>query len=1356
VKPDTDREYSRGESIGPYRLEEPLGSGGMGTVWRAWDERLQRGVALKRFHAEGARVANLRERFRREARAVARLSHPAIVQLYDLLETEDGDWLVLELVRGRTLHERLATEGPLDPVSALRFGRDVAEALAEAHAHGVLHRDLKSANVMLTPRGQAKVLDFGIATAIPRGDGAPVEVTLSAPGTVLGTCHAMSPEQVLGEELDARSDLFSLGSLLFEAVTGTPPFLADSPTASIGRVLSFQPPPLHRLAPSAPRALSDLVDRLLAKEASGRPASAREVADTLAALAGEVSGNLANIANIELSAPPTLDLRPPAPPRPGTGGETLGQTQGRRMGERRTLTVVCCGLTGVDDAGAEGPLDLEALPDVLAELEDLAREACRWFGGRFGAVVGNVLWLYFGYPQAHEDDAQRAVRAAREIATHVETTGLRREPGARRRPAVRLGVHTGPAVVTARPGQEEQLQPGSTLDVATGLQAASPPGAVVVSAASRKLVAGDFATEALAAVRLPGSDEPVALHRVLAAADPQRRDSGAVHPLVGRAGELGLLLDRFRLARSGTGQAALISGEPGIGKTRLVRALQESIGKDGHWLVGQGSGLTHSSPLAPVIDLLEREIFPVMGEPASRKLEHLEELLRRYDLPLEESLPLLAALLSLPPSERYPAPALPPDVRRRRTHETLVALFGEMAERRPLVLVIEDLHWVDPSTLDLLKLLLDEIAGLRLMVVLTFRPGFEAPWGQRAHVLQLGLSRLTDSETEALIARVGEGRLLPDEVRRQIVARTDGVPLFIEELTKVVLESGAAATAADIPSTLSGSLMARLDRLGPAREVAQRASVIGRTFSIDLLAAVSELPPADLERGLEELLRAELVHRRGLAHRERYIFKHALIQDAAYASLLKRDRQRLHLDVARALESRVAEPEGAPPERIAHHYTAGEDFAKAADFWLEAGQRAVARFAHAEAIDHLRGGLRAAAALPPGSDRDRRELALQSALSVPVRVIQGYGAPEVGAIHARILELGERVGGIPQDVYFGLWSLYMSGGELPRARELARQLLRTAEEGRDFGTLLLALYTGAAADLFLGDPRAAAAGFERLLAQYPPGPPGPSGSADRPANDYDLGIVSLSLSGDAEWVLGRPDRARRILGEAIELAREGSPVTLSVALVEKLIVSTCMRERAESLACAVELQALSREHGYEYWEVHCDITFALLGDGDDALERAERALAAMRTVHGNSLQLTRFLAWTVQHCIDHGRDDDGRRLLEEAMALLERGGERYWEADLLRLQGLLAPSAEEAEACFQKALAVAREQGAAVLELRAATALARLWQGQGRAGEARDLLAGIYGAFTEGWTAPDLAAARELLEELTPGPGAGA
>jgi class 3 adenylate cyclase/tRNA A-37 threonylcarbamoyl transferase component Bud32 len=899
----------------------------MGTVWRAWDERLKRRVAIKQLRPDLISSEG-QHRLLREAQATARLNHPAVVHVYDLVEEGGALWVVMEMVDGKTLRRLIEQQGPLPVPQAVQLGREIAEGLSEAHAQGILHRDLKVSNVMVTPLGHAKILDFGLAKELFGKDGDELEETVSSPDAILGTLYAMSPEQVHGYPLDERSDLFSLGSLLYEVLAGEAPFRGETPAATLNRVLTFRPPPLPEVRVEVSWELSLLIEKLLEKDPKRRPANAKAVIEALAALGTTIHR-------------PRRD----APPPPGSGGSTIiepvppalhtglpsspGSERRLRGGEHRLLTVVCCGMAGLDEAsGATNPLDLEAIPDAMDALRALARDVCKEHCGVLGPVHEDWLLLYFGHPQAREDDVQRALRAACALASRSGEVSAGFGPHGRTRLALRIAVHTGGALALTRSGQEEQLLAGVTLDTVREIQSAAPAGEVVVSAASRLLSARAFATKLLTSVQVPGSGDLLAVYQVLGPMDPQQGGSEPVTPLVARERELELLIDRFHHARAGTGQVVMISGEPGIGKSRLVLALRERLAAEGPvWWTAYGALATQNAPLAPLIGLLDRHLLggPTGGDHASdpaRKLRLLEEALDRYGLPPADTIPLLAPLLSLPADGPYPTPAgLSPEATRERTFEALTALLAAVAERAPLVLIVEDLHWVDSSTLDFLRLLLDEIAALPILLVATFQPELQASWRHRSDLTQLSLSRLTDRETAALIDQTLAGHTLSDAVRRQILARTDGVPLFAEELTKAFLESAWTGEPEAVPATLATSLAVRLDRTGPGKEVAQTASALGRTFSFESLAAVSSLTDEELQEGLDRLIAAGLVHRRrGAGRRAQYTFKHALVQDAAYASLLRRDRQALHLEAARSLEAGAAEP-----GLLAHHWSQAVD-----------------------------------------------------------------------------------------------------------------------------------------------------------------------------------------------------------------------------------------------------------------------------------------------------------------------------------------------------------------------------------------------------------------------------------------------
>lgn len=1320
----------------------------MGTVWRAWDERLRRHVAIKQVRRDRAGQGG--ERLRREARAAARISHPAIVHVYDLLEGDGADWIVMELVSGQSFRQLLDREGRLEVGQALQLGREIAEGLAEAHAHGILHRDLKAANVMVTASGRAKILDFGLAKEL-RGEGAGTagsDLSLSIPGAVLGTPFAMSPEQALGHDLDARSDLFSFGSLLYEALTGGAPFRAADVRASLARVLSFRPRPLQEVRPDVPQGLSHLIERLLAKEPAERPASAGEVCEILASLAAQHPPGSPGS-----TAKPFVDGKPPAeaptleePPTVAGGhGAGSGSAVG---GERRTVTVVCCNLVRSEGAGS---LDLEVLSDSMATFERIARAVCQELSGHLGAVLSHMLWIYFGYPAGHEDDALRAVRAARELMARARQSGLLRQGL-----ALRFGIHTGPAVVWIRPGQEDRLQLGETLDLAMGIQGAAPLNSIAVSTLSRRLLTRGYATRVLPPAHLADLEEPVEIYEVGDPLEAGERESGPVSPLINREAELQILLDRFRLARSGSGQAALITGEAGIGKSRLIRALSERAAAEAPvWLAAHGSAFTQNTPLSPVIHLLERALFTAEdGEEgaAEERLRRLEEVLDEHGLPRPDSAPLLGALLSLPVEERYPPLLLSPEAQRKRTLAAILAFLGAMAERHPMVLVVEDLHWIDPSTLELLDLLLGELPMLPLLLVATFRPEFAAPWRHQTAITQLSLSGLSEAHARQLVAQVAEGTGLPAEMHREIVVRTDGIPLFVEELTKAVLEAGAPLREpAGIPFTLGAPLLARLDRLGDAKGVAQLASVLGRTFSLELLEALSWIKGAALSSALGRLVQAEILYRRGPAQGVRYMFKHALIQDAAYLSLLASDRQQLHRRLAGLLQEEFPAVAGAEPELMAHHCERGGLTVEAVDYLLEAGLRATQRSAQLEAMSHLNRGLDLLRDLPSAPELLERELALRSMLLTVLEAIRGWADPEVAGNAERCAalcrELGESASLIP--ALSSLWAYHLMRGDRQPVIDLAEEIARLAETP---------------AQVYMGSStRAYAAYYSGRFAEA-------QALSEQAAKLYEPGILpELAIYGDdailmphlmqawALWSLGEPERAVRQSDTVLAIVETlRSPFAFGMALFFEMGQLRDLRardpERLEDVAERLMKLAGEQEFALLYAAAHCGKGWAVCQRGDP-----EGGAALIQTgidlyaATGARLAMGYWSSYLIEAYLEAGRFAEGLAVTRESLALSETRLDVNGDAELFRLEGeLLRASGDSraAEAAFWKALGLARAQGARDFELRIATSLGRLLEEQGRAGEASPVLAAVYSTFREGFEMRDLTEARELMERL--------
>src|SRR6266540_1202147 len=725
--------------------------------------------------------------------------------------------------------------------------------------------------------------------------------------------------------------------------------------------------------------------------------------------------------------------------------------------ERRQLTVLFCDL--VDSTALATQLDPEELREVVQAYQATCAKVIGRFEGTIAQLLGDGLLVYFGYPRAHEDDAPRAVRAGLGMVEALGplNTHLARERGVQL--AVRLGTHTGLVVVGEVGGgtRQEPLALGETPNLAARLQGIAAPNTVVISAATLPLLGGFFACQALGPHRLKGFAQPLEVYQVryesMARSRLEAAGSTGLTPLVGREQDIRLLLERWAQVTYGVGQVVLLSGEAGIGKSRLVQVLKEHVASEPQaWLTPcQCSPYYQNSALYPMIDLLERVALHFEREESlQQKLSKLEGLVVQYGLSLAEAVPLFASLLSIPLGADYAPLTVSPEQQKQKTLHALLTILVRIAAQQPVLFVMEDLHWVDPSTLELLSLLVDQGPTARILVLLTFRPDFPPPWTGRSHLTPVTLPRLPRRQTAEMTGQVAHGKALPPEVVEQVVAKTDGVPLFVEELTKMVLESGllqerearydltGPLPPLAIPTTLHDSLMARLDRLATVKALAQLGATLGREFSYALLQAVSLWDEGTLQQGLHQLVEAEFLYQQGLPPHATYFFKHSLIQEAAYQSLLRSTRQQHHQRIAQVLEARFPELCETQPELLAHHYTAAGLTVQAIPYWQRAGQRAIERSANLEAIGHLTKGLEVLTTLPDTPDRTWQELDLQTALGLALRAIQGWSAPEVEHAYTQAHTLCQQVGETPEliPVLHGMWRYYNARVQLHTAREL--------------------------------------------------------------------------------------------------------------------------------------------------------------------------------------------------------------------------------------------------------------------------------------------------------------------------------
>ena len=1353
------------QQVGPYRVEERLGAGGMGEVFRAFDERLGRAVALKQILPERAANSRARGRFRREARSAARLNHPNIVKVHDILARDDGDWIVMELVEGETLAKRLES-GPLAMERALSLARELAAALAVAHDEGIVHRDLKANNVLITPEGHIKILDFGLAKQVLQ----PQESSsISIDGQLLGTPRAMSPEQAMGRKVDLRSDLFSLGSLLYEAVTGVAPFRGQGPLETLRRVCTHQQTPAHELVPTVSQGFSRVLEQLMQKDPMHRPQTAAEVVGALECLSARSEDAIETLVEDDLTV---------------VDGALSGGG-----GEKRQVTVMGCELVSADESA--GSLDPELLIEVVGEFEEAVHGIVRSYEGSVANFLGHRAIVHFGYPKSHEDDAERAVRAAFAIvdwAKGVQPPGTAESGGL----SVRCGLHTGAAVVLGLRTEDEQLVLGPTLDRVSELQRLAEPGQVLISELARGVIRSHYSSEILRNPRI----EAVSTRRVFEIF-PVKDASGPwglwteSEPMIGRDRELEFLAGRLQLAEAGQGQVALLMGEAGIGKSRLVHALRRQVVENHNvrWLDIYGSAFAQNSPLYPLTGLMEKIFEFGMDDSAGQKYKKMEEYLRQAGLDSGQLGPLLASVMNLEIESESEPSRLSPQRQMELTLLGLKSMIFHIAKHRPLVLFVEDLHWIDPSSLDLIDLLVEEINADRILILLTFRPEFENRWLHKKQVTQLHLSRLPETDVRALIHRVTQGQDLPDVVEEQIHLKTDGIPLFVEELTRNLLESDLMVQRGgcyelnreidelQIPSSLRDSLNARLDRLGAAKEVAQIGATIGREFSYRLLTRISALPNKKLEHALEKLVEAELVIKRGFSRRRRYVFRHALIRDAAYESILGRRRKEYHTNIATILVNQFDGIVGSQPELVAHHFTEASVYPRAIEYWQKAGNQAASRSANYEAIRHVESGLRLLEYVPSRAERDTMELHLQSILGPVMIINRGFAAPEVEEVFNRAYDLCEAVGESAQLGWIlkGLTQFADTRAELDRALGLAHRVIDLSQSTEDPQLEITGYFLLGVVLHHRGDILAAHHANEKTLELN-----WSIGDVDSYAEPRIAAETKTHLAFEY-WMEGFPDKALEVVNEAVHLARQASnssnSSTLGWALSWCTLIHSLRRDYSEVQRIGREASEVCEEVGIPIWLAQTKMLVAYSGAigniGGEVVEEVENIENSISAFCSSGARVWRgFMdSHLIEASITSG-EGSWRRMRELAAERFEscaKSGELFWQPEILRLRGQLAMEdssgslscrIRDAERYFRKAIDSAQTMGAKSLALRAAISLNELpfnksTRSQDLEQRSIETLSEIYEGFTEGFGTGDLRRAREIISSVRRGAAQG-
>ncbi|WP_308124242.1 AAA family ATPase [Mycolicibacterium xanthum] len=1017
-----------------------------------------------------------------------------------------------------------------------------------------------------------------------------------------------------------------------------------------------------------------------------------------------------------------------------------------------------------------GRFDVEEWHELMGAYYDTCTKVIARYDGHVALYLGDGLLVYFGYPYAHEDDAQRAVRAGLGIIEAVRRLDavVTAEHGASF--SVRVGCHTGPVVIgeagDRRHGDEIAL--GETPHIAARLQSVAEPNTLVIGALTHQLLGGAFSCISLGTPHLKGVATPLEVFHVLNESTARTRVEtlgDAPTPLVGRQRELDQLQRCWAEAISGRGRVALVGGEAGIGKSRLARALADSVADDGAWLtLCQCSPYYQQTALFPVTDLIKRSALNFdRQETVEQRMRALEGFLVQHGFQLESTMPLFMSLLSLPPSPRYPAPDITPSESKALTLEALLTILVRRAERQPVLFVVEDLHWVDPTTQELLDIVVNRISESRILAMFTYRPDIDAPWPDDPSVERIRLGRMAEPEVTELTHLVAGGKSLPGEVMHEVVTKTDGVPLFVEELTKMLLESDMLEEHHDrfeltghlqsltVPSTLHDSLMARLDRLAEVKWLAQLAATLGRDFSYRLLKAVSGWNDDRLCETLERLVSAEFLHQRHEPPRSTYRFKHALIQEAAYHSLLKTDRQVNHQRIAGTLCAEFTDVVSAHPELLAHHYTAAGLTEKAIPYWLDAARLALQRYANHEAISHASRGLELLEEVPKTARRDAQELSLLLQLGPAQSSIAGPHSCE--HIFARARELGRRAGTSAAELspaLAGLANAKIVRGDMTSARSLANESLALAVQQDDSLILAAAHWMVAYVAFWQGDFTDTRDHSRKGLDHYQP---------DQhvlvvTSYNQNPGIVCGYLDALARWALGYPTQAAIAMERTVAHARElGHPFSVGMSLLFSAQLAQLCRDAETSFAHADEALQIGAKHRMRAVELWCLLPrgWALVQQGDVAAGIADiREAMERRRKMGMGSVWPWFLTLYADACGSLGKIDEGLQALDEATTWVLRNDERLYAAEVSRTRGELlllpaSPDEVQAQRFFDEALTTARRQHAKSFELRAAISMARLWRRQGRFDDAHALLSPVYGWFAEGWETQDLRDARALL-----------
>lgn len=1355
--------------FGRYRIERELGRGGMGVVYLAHDLQLDRRVAIKIPFFSNSDGKETIERFYREARAMATVQHANLCPIYDVGQFDRWHYLTMAFIDGRPLADLLKGGHCLPAAQAATLLRKIALALQKAHLAGLVHRDLKPGNIMITTDEEPIIMDFGLARRRVAG-----EVDLTDSRTILGSPAYMAPEQVEArhDEVCPATDVYALGVILYQVVAGQRPF-EGSPASVFGQIVSRIPEAPSRHHRSVPPTIDAICLKALQKSPPQRHASAAEFASELDQFLSisDLPLTLVHYKQDDAASQEFFAPQLAGPRATQSDADSASASRPRREAEVRQVTVVVFNYNSdFSDAGSTSSTShAEQLHDQAKSFARFVAERVSQFGGTVVPGSGQEVLACYGYPIAYEDAAARAVRAALQVRHDLAAT---KPPGANLPAAGQSWavVHTGEAVAEdlGGPNIDAISLVGEARSTALRIDAVAEIGAILMSAATQQRVKLLFECKSLGERSMRGVPQPIELFQVIKEAPSCNRielvDPGNLTPLIGRDTELGVLKDRWEQALEELGQIVLLIGDAGLGKSRLIRELRDYVvkesGDDVAIIELRCSQYHHNTGLFPVVEYLSR-LLGLENQPAIERLESVVRYLNVLNLDSAENVSLFCGILNVPADERFPPLALSPQKLKERSEELLLNWLKHLVQARPVLFIVEDLHWVDPTTLELLERHVAQFESGRVLSVLTFRPEFETPWRSKPHQTQIALNRLTKRQIAEMMRKRSGRSDISDAIVNKVVERTDGVPLFIEEFTNLIVESELLDRDAGaeeestlllqvIPATLHDLLLARLDRMASNRDVIQLAATIGREFRFELLAATNLLPSHDLHMELDKLIRAEIVFQKGQGSEAAYIFKHALLQDAAYRSMLTKKRQACHQRIAEVLEQRFPDVAATQPALLAHHFTEAAVPDKALSYWLKAGQRSQEQSNNIEAIQQFERGLAIVESMPASSQRDLLELGFKLPLSAVLMGVKGYASAEVEPVQNRCIEICRNLGdpALLFPVLAANWEWLFIRGRFADCFQRCPELVSIAESMRGPGMMAEAYWPSNCTNFYAGNfvlaekqadigtkhhHRDASIEFAKITQQ-------------------NSGPLNLAYHGMVLWLLGYADRAFVRLREAVQLAEELKHVfTLQMTLwkVAQTYDFAAMGEK--TIEYSSRCRRIAEEQGFAFWialGMGCEgIGYKHLGRYKEAIEALQKTLVQLETT-GAFIIFPKYRSHLADALWHSGQRDAAQRQLDQAFAD-QSGGEYCMHAELLRLQGDFAKDRgdlDAAESSYLEAIAVARKQGAKMYELRTTLHLFHLKQSQGDGAAAREQLKIVYDWFTEGFEMPDLKATKLLLE----------